>query len=80
MEINEASALLPGGRTSGSDTEIQIHGEYGTAMLTEDGRAFRLRYYNPEQASRLELFSDLAAPGRNYSPGDHELQWQESLR
>ena len=80
IEINEASALHPGGRTNGSDTEIQIHGQHGTAMLTEDGQAFRLRYYDPKTASQLELFTDLAAPGRDYSPGNHELEWQESLR
>ena len=80
IEINEASALQPGGRTNGSNTEVQIHGQYGTAMLTEDGQAFRLRYYDPKKASQLELFTDLAAPGRDYSPGNHELEWQEFLR
>ena len=80
VEINEASALRPGGRIAGSDTEIQIHGEYGTAMLTEDGQAFRVRYYDRDKVSHLKLYADLAAPGRDYSPGNHELEWQDSVR
>lgn len=80
IEINEASALHPRGRVNGSDTEIQIHGQHGTAMLAEDGQTFRVRYYDPKKAPQLELFTDLAAPGRDYSPGNHELEWQEFLR
>eukprot|EP01047_Picozoa_sp_COSAG01_P072469 COSAG01_NODE_11531_length_1912_cov_2.636514_1_plen_374_part_00 len=82
LEINEASALLPSGRTHSekqSDTEVQIHGKYGTAMLSEDGTAFKLRWFDPTDAPELEVFSDLAAPGREYSPGRHELPWQEEI-
>jgi predicted dehydrogenase len=82
LEINEASALLPGAHsaTDRSDHEVQIFGRYGTAMLTEDGTAFRLRFFNPAEAAPLELFTDLAAPDRDYSPGDHALPWKEELR
>ena len=78
LEINEASALLPGAHsaTDRSDHEVQIFGRYGTAMLTEDGTAFRLRFFNPAEAAPLELFTDLAAPDRDYSPGDHALPWK----
>ena len=65
LEINQAASL--GG------PPWHICGKYGTAVREEN--AFRLRYYDPAEAPKLEVVEG-AAPGRRYDSGE-ELPWQE---
>jgi len=65
VEINQASSqTLPG---------WHICGEYGTAI--REGDIFKVKYYNPDEASPLEIVEG-AAPGRSYDNQDR-LPWQE---
>jgi len=65
VQINQASAhTIP---------DWHICGQYGTAI--REGDVYKIRYYDPSQASPLEIVEG-AAPGRSYDNQDR-LPWQE---
>ena len=65
LEINQASALsLP---------EWHVCGAHGT--LIKSGATFDLKYYDPSEASALDVIEG-AAPGRSYDNKDR-LPWKE---
>ena len=65
LEVNQAAALpLP---------PWHVCGRYGTLVQSEN--AFRIRYYDPDQAPELRVLEG-AAPGRSYDNRDR-LPWRE---
>ncbi|MDA0746660.1 MAG: Gfo/Idh/MocA family oxidoreductase [bacterium] len=65
VEINQATAIPA--------PPWHICGKYGTAV--QEGRAFKIQYYDPAEAPPLEV-TEGAAPGRSYDNQDR-LPWQE---
>lgn len=54
----------------------QVLGARGSATLDLGARAWRVRYYLPEELPPQELHEGLAAPGREY-PRDPAIPWRE---
>jgi hypothetical protein len=69
LEINTASAL------PGCSGTFHLCGQHGTAVSV--GNCFHLRYFDPAAALDLPVETELAAPERSYTPGNHTLEWTE---
>ena len=65
VQINQASAQTLSG--------WHICGQYGTAI--REGDVFKVKYYDPSEASPLEIVEG-AAPGRSYDNQDR-LPWRK---
>ena len=70
VDINQASAhALPA---------WQVMGKFGSLVLDERQRAWRARFYRPEELPDTSIQEGLAAENRRYGTGE-TIPWQEKL-
>ena len=56
-----------------------ILGKYGSIVLDEEQKAWRVRYYRPEALGEGITHEELVAPQRKYGNIDEVIPWEEAV-